>query len=108
MPNFVGVWNTTRYSHNDPENPEAIVLTITADAQPGAFDGTYARPGPDATLFGTVDGTGIVWTAQLSEPHVGDQGTAVFFISADDNTLYGAWTSQQHPSGPQPWFGTRA
>lgn len=34
------------------------------------------------------------------------EGTALCFISADGQTLFGAWTSQQHNNGPQPWFGT--
>jgi hypothetical protein len=35
------------------------------------------------------------------------EGTAIFFISADGNTIHGAWTSNVHNNGPQPWFGTR-
>lgn len=108
MPSFVGNWSTTRYSANDPTNPESITMQIAEDSDPNALDGTYARPGPDARLFGTLDGSGVVWTAQIDEVgSSGDQGTAVFFLSADGNTLYGAWQSLQHNSGPQPWFGTR-
>jgi hypothetical protein len=108
MSSFVGNWSTTRYTANDPSNPENIIVQITQDADPTVHDGSYPRPGPDARLFGSLDASGIVWTAQIDEQgSSGDQGTAVFFLSTDGNTLYGAWQSQQHNSGPQPWFGTR-
>ena len=108
MPSFVGNWTTTRYKTNDPTNSEVITVQIAEDADPNALDGTYPRPGPDGRLFGALDASGIVWTAQFDEVgSTGDQGTAVFFLSTDGNTLYGAWQSQQHNSGPQPWFGTR-
>ncbi|MCB1602435.1 MAG: hypothetical protein R3F18_01675 [Lysobacterales bacterium] len=108
MPSFIGQWTTTRYSGNDPANPEMITLTITADADPNALDGAYPRPGEDARLFGPLDATGLIWTARIDERNSsGDEGDAVFFLSADGSTIYGAWQSQQHGNGPQPWFGTR-
>jgi len=109
MPGFAGTWNTTRYSANDPENPESIQLTVAVDSgDPNSVDGHYERPGPDATLFGSREGNGSVWRATLAEPHTGDSGTAVFFLSTDGNTIHGAWQSGSHNNGPQPWFGTRA
>lgn len=108
MASFDGTWNTTRYSANDPENPEAIVLTVTVDtANADHFDGHYSRPGTDATLFGAMEPSGRVWRATISEPHTGDAGTVVFFLSPDEATLHGAWSSGIHNGGPQPWFGTR-
>ena len=67
MPSFIGQWTTTRYSGNDPANPEMITLTITADADPNALDGAYPRPGEDARLFGPLDATGLIWTARIDE-----------------------------------------
>ena len=108
MSSFIGSWKTTRYSGNDPSNPESIVLTVTADASPQALDGSYPRPGTDARLFGLLDATGTMWTAQIDERGSSeDLGNAIFFISEDGTTLFGAWSSQQHNAGPQPWFGTR-
>lgn len=108
MPSFVGTWNTIRYFVDDPINPENISIQITHDLDPNSLDGAYARSGPDARLFGSLDSTQTIWTANMDEVgSSGDQGTAVFFLSPDGNTLYGAWQSQQHHSGPQPWFGTR-
>jgi hypothetical protein len=108
MPSFIGRWNTTRYRAVDPANPEVIVLTITEDTTPGQLDGNYPRPGLDARLLGQVDGTGFLWTAQVDENgSSGDVGTAFFVLSADESTIHGAWTSSQHNTGPQPWFGTR-
>ncbi|MBK8067993.1 MAG: hypothetical protein IPK27_10300 [Rhodanobacteraceae bacterium] len=108
MPSFVGQWQTTRYSGNDPANPEPIVLTITEDASPDNLDGAYARPGQDARMFGALEGGGAMWRATIDERNSsGDEGSALFFISADGQTLFGAWSSQQHNNGPQPWFGTR-
>jgi hypothetical protein len=108
MATFVGLWATTRYTGNDPENPETIQLSITEDQDPANLDGAYARPGPDARMFGAIEGGGTMWRATIDErASTGDEGTAVFFLSTDGNTLHGAWTSQQHASGPQPWYGTR-
>lgn len=108
MPNFAGQWQTTRYTGNDPENPEAIVLSITVDATENYLDGAYARPGQDARLYGAIEGNGSMWRASIDEiSSSGDQGNVVFFISDDGNTLHGAWVSSQHSNGPQPWFGTR-
>jgi hypothetical protein len=104
----IGTWSTTRYRNDAPDTPESIELTITEDTNPGNLDGAYARPGSNARLYGAVDTTGIVWSAQIDESgSSGDSGTAVFFVSADGNTLYGAWTSLMTGQGPQPWFGTR-
>ena len=108
MPSFAGQWQTTRYTGNDPENPESIVLTINVDADPNSLDGAYSRPGQDARLFGALEGSGTMWRANIDETNSsGDQGSAVFFISADGSTIHGAWSSNQHSNGPQPWFGTR-
>lgn len=108
MPSFVGTWATTRYSGNNPENPEQIQLTITTDTDPNNLDGAYPRSGPDARMFGALEGNGAMWRASIDERNSsGDEGTALFFISADGLTLFGAWLSQQHSNGPQPWFGTR-
>lgn len=107
MPSFIGSWNTLRFSGNSPENPEVIVLSITEDANPpnGNLDGAYARPGQNARMFGPLEGNGAIWRATLDDS--GDFGTAVFLVSSDGNTLHGAWSSNQHSNGPQPWFGTR-
>jgi hypothetical protein len=108
MPGFDGTWNTTRYSANDPANPESITVIVTVDSSdPNSFDGHYERPGTDATLYGPLEAN-TIWRATITEPHTGDSGTAVFFLGADGNTIHGAWTSGQHSSGPQPWFGSRA
>ncbi|MBI5309248.1 MAG: hypothetical protein HZB37_13195 [Planctomycetes bacterium] len=110
MPSFVGLWNTVRYAGDNPENPESIQLSINEDAVPsnGNLDGAYARPGQDARMYGALEGNGVMWRAQIDErASSGDEGSAIFFISADGNTIYGAWTSNQHNNGPQPWFGTR-
>ena len=40
MPSFVGSWATTRYSGEDPENPEQIALRISADSDPNSLDGS--------------------------------------------------------------------
>lgn len=108
MPTFAGTWITTRYSANDPLHPEIIRVVVAADSQlTDHFDGHYERPGPDAALHGAVEAEGTLWRATISEPHVQDSGSAVFFLAADGNTLHGAWTSNQHSQGPQPWFGYR-
>lgn len=108
MPTFEGDWNTTRYSANDPASPESILLRVAADsATPDHFDGQYPRPGADGTLYGSTESGGRVWRATILEPHTGDTGTVVFFLSDDGRMLHGAWTSGQHNNGPQPWFGTR-
>lgn len=106
---FVGIWNTFRYSANSPEQVESIQVTIGEDADPTLLDGAYPRPGQDARLHGPIEGGGTMWRARFDERESsGDEGEVVFFISTDGNTLHGAWASQQHGSGPQPWFGTRA
>ena len=108
MPSFEGTWNTTRYRTATPDTPEQIVLTITLDTTAGSLDGQYARSGPDARMFGTLDATNFVWSASVDETgSTGDIGQAVFFISTDGNTIHGAWTSAQTGPGPQPWFGSR-
>ena len=108
MATFVGLWATTRYTGNDPENPESIQLSISEDADPNSLDGAYSRPGPNARMFGALEGNGVLWRASIDErDSTGDEGTAVFFISGDGNTIYGAWSSNQHNNGPQPWYGTR-
>lgn len=110
MPSFVGSWNTTRYREDDPENPESIQLAISEDDTPESenLDGAYSRPGQDARMFGALEGNGAMWRASIDEvASTGDQGDAIFFISDDGNSLYGAWSSSQHGNGPQPWFGTR-
>lgn len=108
MPTFVGTWNTTRYRNPDAVNPETIELIITEDSNVDSLDGHYARPGMDARLLGTLDPAHMIWTATLDEVgSSGDTGSAVFFLSADGNTLHGAWTSVQTGNGPQPWFGHR-
>ena len=108
MPSFEGTWNTTRYRTAAPDAPEQIVLTIASDTTAGSLDGHYARSGQDARMFGSLDGTGYVWSASVDETgSTGDIGQAVFFLSTDGNTIHGAWTSAQSGAGPQPWFGSR-
>lgn len=108
MPSFIGTWSTQRYRSDQPDVLEPIELTIAADANPGDLDGAYARPGPDARLFGSVDATGRVWYATIDEQgSTGLGGFARFVLSDDGQRLHGAWVSTATGHDPQPWFGTR-
>lgn len=108
MPTFIGTWSTQRYRSDQPEALESIELSITADAEPEHLDGAYARPGPDARLFGSIDTTGRVWYAVVDEHgSTGLTGYVRFVLSDDGQRLHGAWVSTATGSDPQPWFGER-
>jgi hypothetical protein len=108
MPSFIGTWSTQRYRHDQPDTLEPITLTIAADSVPDHLDGAYARPGPDARLYGPVDPGGRVWFASVDEAASGGFTGAVRFVLSDDGQrLHGAWTSPAFGYEPQPWFGER-
>jgi hypothetical protein len=108
MPSFIGTWFTQRFRIDQPDALEQIELSITADANPGDLDGAYPRPGMDARIFGSIDGTGRVWYATIDKQgSTGLSGYARFVLSADGQRLHGAWVSTATGHDPQPWFGER-
>lgn len=110
MSQFVGTWNTMRMKDDGTFTAEPIQITIKIDENTSepALEGRYPRPGIDASLIGSyVEGTNY-WKAQFQETaSPSDQGTVLFVLSEDFNTLHGAWTSQNFPFQTQPWYGTR-
>ena len=107
MPSFIGTWNTKRYRANDPSFHEDIQIAITEDSDPAFLDGAYPMPGPNARMFGQIGPNGNTWSATFDEGDNTHTGQAMFVLSDDGNTMYGAWTGTIIGTGTHPWFGVR-
>lgn len=110
MNNFVGTWNTLRYSGSAPQSPEVIEVSFKLDSDGLALDGSYPMVGFDGRIKARVDDTGRVLDGSFEDGATNHSGQFRFILADGGSAFFGGWTSpsDNDHSAYQFWVGRRA